>query len=409
MTPELFEQLLEEEESTTLDFKEAAFVLNNQQGPDPRHGQAKLIKHVLAFANTTRRADAYILLGVRKKPGSRAEIVGVDADIDDAIVQQIVNSKLNRPIVFHYYNFKYEDKRVAVIEIPLGQTRPFYLLNNFEPLRAKETYIRRGSSTDVATPDEIVGFDRVDGSRAHTPLIEVTLFDCLAKKSLGFEQHVDLKPRDYPPQKEILEYSPKKSPLDVYNSFAHLYEPSPNSSYYQEYAIWDGQSSSIAPVSFQITNQSGVTAIDVSVRLKLEDAKKSIFFLKSRELKSKPAKQSPRFVDHFRPPNFNNSLPVPRIGRQEEFLTDSHVHHIELILGKLQPKESFTLDERLYIGTKGAGSVVVNLEGAIYADNIPQPLPVKFRFFIRSDRHKVTSEEFPGICEPIILKSQKEE
>ncbi len=54
-------------------------------------------------------------------------------------------------------------------------------------------------------------------------------------------------------------------------------------------------------------------------------------------------------------------------------------------------------------------SVLANLEGAIYADNIPQPLPVKFSFFIRSDRRKLTSEEFLGICEPITLKNQKEE
>jgi Putative DNA-binding domain len=345
MTPELFEQLLQEEESATLDFKEAAFVLTNQQGPDPHHGQAKLIKHVIAFANAKRRADAYILLGVRKKSGTRAEIVGVNTDIDYAIVQQIVNSKLNRPIDFHYYNFTYEDKRVAAIEIPLRQTRPFYLLNHFEPLRAKETYIRRGSSTDVATPDEIIGFDRLDRGRAHTPLIEVTLFDCSAKKSLGLEQHVDLQPRDYPRQKEILDYSPEKNPLDVYNSFAHLYEPSPNSSYYREYAIWDSQSSSVVPVSFQITNQSEVTAIDVCVRLKLEDTEKSIFFLKSRELKSKPAKQNLRSFDHFLPRSLHSPLPIPRIDRHKEFLTDSHTHHIELILGKLQPKESFTLDE----------------------------------------------------------------
>ncbi len=42
MTPELFEQLLEEEESTTLDFKEAAFVLTNQQGTDAHHGLSNL-------------------------------------------------------------------------------------------------------------------------------------------------------------------------------------------------------------------------------------------------------------------------------------------------------------------------------------------------------------------------------
>ncbi len=409
MTPEFFEELLEEEESTTLDFKEAAFILTNQQGIEVHRGQAKLIKHVLAFANTTRRANAYILLGVRKKLGSKAEVVGTEANIDDAIVQQIVNSKLNRAIDFHYYNFTYQDKQVAVIEIPLGQTRPFYLLNNFEPLRAKETYIRRGSSTDVATPDEIMGFARVDRGRTPTPLIEVTLFDYSAKKSLGFEQHIELKPRDYPIQNEISDYSPETKSTDAYDVLARFNGSATNSSYYREYAKWDSQSSSVFPVSFQITNQSEVTAIDVSVRLKFADENESIFFLRAVELDSKPFKQREDWRNPFFQHSSRASPQVPRIERRHEYLIDSQIHHVELILGKLQPKESFTLDQGLYIGTKSAGLVVAHLVGAVYADNIPQPLPVKFSFFIQSDRHKVTSEDFLGISRPFILKQQKVE
>src|SRR5437899_1839798 len=91
------EALLWEDESTTLDFKQAQypFATDDQK--------SEIIKDILAFANAFRRDDAYILLGVQDQQGGRATIIGVTNHPDDASLQQLVNTKTNRTVEFSYH------------------------------------------------------------------------------------------------------------------------------------------------------------------------------------------------------------------------------------------------------------------------------------------------------------------
>jgi hypothetical protein len=62
---DLFGQLLNEEESTVLDFKRAQYpfeaATNEQKG--------ELLKDILAFANSWRRTDGYIIISVSEVKG----------------------------------------------------------------------------------------------------------------------------------------------------------------------------------------------------------------------------------------------------------------------------------------------------------------------------------------------------
>lgn len=144
------ERLLSENEGFGLDFKETQYRFAG--ATDAEKGE--VIKDILAFANASRRDDAFILLGVREVQGGRAIIIGVSEHLADADLQQLVNSKTNRPVHFSYHSLQIEDKQVGVIRIP-RQERPIYLKKAYGRLEADAVYLRRGSSTSKATLEEV--------------------------------------------------------------------------------------------------------------------------------------------------------------------------------------------------------------------------------------------------------------
>jgi predicted HTH transcriptional regulator len=150
MNTTLMEELLNEDESSTLDFKRDQYPF--EKASDEQ--KSELLKDVLAFANAWRRTDAYILIGVEDVKGGRSNVVGVTSHFDDASIQQFVNGKTNRPVTFSYEVFPFENVQVGIFHLPL-QDRPIYLKKDFGKLKQREVYIRRSSSTDTADPDEI--------------------------------------------------------------------------------------------------------------------------------------------------------------------------------------------------------------------------------------------------------------
>ena len=60
MDAALFESLLHEEESETLDFKSEQYRFSKASERE----KSELLKDILGFANAWRRTDAYVLIGV---------------------------------------------------------------------------------------------------------------------------------------------------------------------------------------------------------------------------------------------------------------------------------------------------------------------------------------------------------
>ena len=146
----ILETLLYQPESSALDFKQDQYEFENTDIGN----KAELLKDILAFANAWRLTTAYILIGVREVTGGRSKIIGVQKHLKDADLHQFVNGKTQRPIEFAYLPFRVEGVEIGVLEIPL-QERPTFLIKRFGPLDANNVYLRDGSSTRVAKPDEI--------------------------------------------------------------------------------------------------------------------------------------------------------------------------------------------------------------------------------------------------------------
>lgn len=146
----LLERLLHEAEGTSLDFKSAQYPFEHATDDE----KSELLKDILALTNSWRRTTAYILIGVEEVKGGRSNVVGVDNHLDDASLHQFVNGKTQRPVEFSYQVISVEQTTVGAIEIPL-QSRPTYLRRAFGRLREHEVFIRDGSSTRAATPEEI--------------------------------------------------------------------------------------------------------------------------------------------------------------------------------------------------------------------------------------------------------------
>ena len=177
----MLEELLYEEESSTLDFKGKQY--NFIGGDEPQ--KSELLKDILAFANAWRRTDAYILMGVKEIKGSKSEVIGIEYELDDAQLQQFVNSKTQRPVIFHYKTAIIEGKKVGVIHIPVNK-RPIYLKNDYGKLKKNVVYIRRGSSTDEASPDEVaqMGLSELSPNES-IPTLDVEFADVKDRIQLG--------------------------------------------------------------------------------------------------------------------------------------------------------------------------------------------------------------------------------
>lgn len=167
LSPEVLHSLIYRSESDDLDFKQAQYPFDGATDEQ----KAELLKDILAMANAWRTGDAYILVGYRERRPDPAEVLGIDSSIDDAKLQQFVNSKVNRPIRFRYEEHTHQDKRVGVFVISL-QDRPIYLNAPYARLAERVVYVRRGSSTAKADPDEIA---RMGEQRVLRPSADVAL------------------------------------------------------------------------------------------------------------------------------------------------------------------------------------------------------------------------------------------
>jgi hypothetical protein len=147
----LIETLLSAGEGVALDYKSQQYKFAGASDAE----KAPLLKDVLAMANAWKIADAHILIGVKENPDGRAVVVGITEHIDDSRLQEFVNTKTNVPVEFTYRTANTDGKTIGVLTVAAIQQRPVWLKKPYGPIEHERVYIRRGSSTAIATPDEI--------------------------------------------------------------------------------------------------------------------------------------------------------------------------------------------------------------------------------------------------------------
>ena len=370
ITKDQIEALLWEEESTTLDFKQRQYRF--AQATDEE--KSELLKDILAFTNAFRRSDAFILIGVREVKGGRSEVLGVEAQLDDASLQQFVNSKTQRPVTFAYKAMQIEGLPVAVIHIPL-QYRPVYLKRGFGKLKKDVVYLRRGSSTAVAAPDEVarMGADR-HVAAAPEPSLSLSLFDRGTQKTL--ERQVSLRTTllHVPPESDIPDYSERPMVAQLINI---------NSAYYRELAAFTQTLHLMRPLSFAIENAGAVSAHDVRLIFSVEDPDDEYVFMEVADIPGPPDSQHGIY-------SFAQNLPA--LGGED--VTVEHIAgtwRVECNFGKIQPQETARLSEDLYVGARRSGTLEINAQ--IFADNLSQPRPARFSLQFDVDEREVSLDE----------------
>jgi hypothetical protein len=146
----IFENLLNNPESSVLDFKKEFYDFSNVDAT------AKFIKDIVSFSNTIRSTTAYMVFGIKELDGT-LEIVGLDKGIDDAILQnKLKDSVFPRP-VFSYSPVIYKEKLYGLIEIPVHKYElPIVPSKQLKGLSVGKVYYRNGTANTEATAIDII-------------------------------------------------------------------------------------------------------------------------------------------------------------------------------------------------------------------------------------------------------------
>lgn len=364
----LIDSLLYGEEGVDLDFKLEQYKFI--KGTDDEKGE--LLKDILAFANSWRRSDAFILIGVKEIKGGKSEVVGITEKLDDAQIQQFVKSKIQKPLAFSYQNDNFEGKCIGIIHIPV-QERPFFLKINFGKLKKGGVYIRRGSSTDIADPDEIAEMGKSTiFKNLDLPILEVFFADKKNRIILP----------DSSPIRSLVLNTPRIEDIPDYNfkSDHKFYFEKPNHRYYRELTNFMIFYKLLTPINFAIKNIGAAVARDVRLEIKIKDYNNIIKALDENIMPSVP--ESSFFPHGFTYPELDKEIPCDLTVKKiaDYFLVEASVE-------KVQPKNIAWLKSRLFLGAIRSNEFF--LETSIYSDDLPNPIIKNLSIKIESESKSV--------------------
>lgn len=243
-------------EGTDLDFKQKQYRLAKAEEAE----KAELLKDILAMANAWRDGPAYILIGFAERKPHPADVVGISDSIDDAQLQQFVNSKVKPKLTFRYEERIYDGKQIGIITIP-KQPRPFYLSNPYGSLKSNVVYVRRGSSTDEAEPPEIAKMAISDTGRG-TANVRVSIRDSHGDELPAVIEAIFLKFSNMP------DYAPPRR-SDVLG-MASISLWTDNSRFYRQAAAFLAKYFSLIDVQFEIANHSGFSLTGTKLEIFVE-------------------------------------------------------------------------------------------------------------------------------------------
>lgn len=368
MDSNTLENLLNEDESNYIDFKQAQYQFAGASDED----KSEILKDILAFANAWKHTDAYILIGVKEVKGGRSQVIGITDHFDDAALQQFVNSKVQKPIQFSYIAFEFEEKQVGIIKIPV-QERPFYLKQKYGKLKPNVVYLRRGSSTDEAEPDEIakMGIALVSSTQSQIPKVDCEFANPTTRTLYGKE--IEVTSSVLVLNEPIQNFSPRQSTFDIAS-----FGSSPNRNYYRELFQFYEYQSLLKKVSIRLINIGNVTAFNARVEISIAEDK--LLFVQESDYPGRPQK----YHNYLAPINDRVSLPaIAQIGSRLSIKKNGAGWLITINFGNIQPKAEDWLEEPIFIGSRKPQDV--RFDAIIYADNAPNPLHVPLCIHFSTD------------------------
>lgn len=354
ITQDLLDSLRFRSEGAGLDFKRTQYHFYASK-PEAK---AELLKDVLCMANAWRDGTAYILIGFEDKTPHPAEVVGIAANdhIDDAAMQQFINSKVHPKLTFTYTETLYQGKTVGVISIP-KQPRPFWSTNDYAAIRANAVYVRRGSSSEVAAPDEVLKMGNEDAGKG-APDIALMLLNqnnepLLTDFALRFVTYKKLP--DF-------KFTEEDSPFFV----APLMR-TPNRNYWRDAAKYLKSRFALIQIKPGLVNRSGFALSHAKLEIGVNPLAGQTYRMMGRD----ELPEAPQTTNEFAG---LAGLGPGRFIREQKFTIDERgvapVCHVRL--GNLLPGETAWAEDILAIIPNAPGSLQVCVR--ILAAELPTPL-----------------------------------
>ena len=342
-------------ESNCVDYKRAQYAFKGANDAQ----KAELLKDILCFANAFRRSPAYILIGVDEDASGLGVIYGIDENevIDDARLQQFVNSKTNNRIPFSAYPLRMNSGKILqVIEVDTCvRGRPFYLRNDYARLHHKDVWVRAGTSSHIASPEEIAAFGRDCVEFENTPDIKTMLVSENGDSDELVSVRIDC---------DIKQTS---------NSFQRKLALLSGGTEYDQY-MWI--KCNVAKLHFKLEaeNVSRVNAEGLEFKYELKCDDGSVALGKAPSFAGSPFNLR------------NNLLSSVRIGKTD-----------------LRPKEKDDHVEDIYLEVVHGGKF--SIEVSVYGKNIPEPIKEIFAYSVSVEELKLSIRAVMGLG--IILKSSE--
>lgn len=360
----LIETLLYKGESTTVDYKVQQYP---HDGATPE-AKGELLKDILAFANAWRQEDAYILIGV----SDSGDLVGLDKDLDDSRLQQFINGKTNSPLHFSYRSLTFKGIKLGLYTIST-QDRPLYAKQSYGKIAADTVYVRRGSSTTIAKPDEIakMGADRVEKSQKHAPNLSLQIIG--PEDTLLDGISFDYKNIIIEDQDNLPDLKEKRATLDMYNIGASFDLKHTNSDYYRKLAPYIQQLEGIFGFRLQLTNSGTNFAADVRIYLTLPIAE-DLEVIEEYEILNRPKRKSSIYDVVY-----NNVAPVNFSRRGVTITTERNIWTVAYSMGKIQSGETLSTD---YVYLVRPNQSLKSITARILSDQLREPIELKIPVII---------------------------
>ena len=354
LTDVLIESLLNQEEGITLDFKQKQYPFHTtSQTQTKEELRSELVKDLLAFANTQRDSSAYILIGIQEVKGGRSNVTGIGQHLLDNELHDFMNKITQRAVEFLYSPYHFDGVDIGVIEIPV-QEGLFYLKTPYGKLRESTVYIRDGSSTRVAIPEEITEL-----SSPKPPLLIVNWVDTASNKVVC-SPHLTHPLVLYPPlQPDEVQSKPPpaRSALD-------FQQPRYNHDYPQDLIVYTFYKNAFISIGLQIYNQGETTG--KSIRFEGQFAKRDKFQVMDHQPKL--------------PKEYNDAFPIiplsPHLYSANEITVDlsedDKSWKIVVEFGDIRPGEQIFTYDSLWFFSGYPGTY--KMEAKIIGENIPEPI-----------------------------------
>lgn len=157
MTKEIFEKLVQDNESSVLDFKLSEYDFSSNAHESKK---AEFIKDIISFTNTVRKETSYIIIGIEEF-NNKNILKGVPHTTDDSILQQKIKNCVFPIPCFRYYPFFYKNMIFGIIEFPIKKyEKPISPIVKLKGLNPGTIYFRRNSINDEANHLEVIEINK---------------------------------------------------------------------------------------------------------------------------------------------------------------------------------------------------------------------------------------------------------